>query len=326
MRVFQSGGDGIRFLGRAPDSDREITEKKARNIRILNCQLIQNKRTGIAFQRELDTVWIQNCYIEMTPPSTDSCIDFEPSGNPHPDRLVVSPTDIIIDSNIIKHGTLAPAVSISGIGITDPTRRVKFTNNELSGGGMFCTDVNQLTIQNNTIRVTGPAKAQRIPIVVERGGAFIIISGNLLVNEDPVTRTVISLEAIAPSRVTAALVTNNLCITAAGNGIQCLSSQDVSVAGNMIVATGACGNGIAVRSEAMDVNNISIRDNDVTVAGAGKWTFGIHMAATDHHHVAGISIIGNAIRGATNGIGFDTFHDGRFLGTPVCALNQIGND
>jgi hypothetical protein len=43
---------------------------------------------------------------------------------------------------------------------------------------------NQLTIQNNTILVTHLGTVQRIPVQVQRGGDAVIISGNVLVNDD----------------------------------------------------------------------------------------------------------------------------------------------
>ena len=90
VRVFQSSGDGIRFLG-TPDN-------KVSRVWVDNCQFVQNKRSGIGFQRAAEHVWIQKCYIEMSPPSTDSCIDFEPTGNG-------APTDVLIGSNVIVHQT-----------------------------------------------------------------------------------------------------------------------------------------------------------------------------------------------------------------------------
>ena len=89
VRVFQSAGDGIRLLGEPGN--------KVRKIWIEGCRLIQNKRTGIGFQRAVEFVWIRDCYIEAKPPTTDACIHFEPTGN-------VAPTDVVIDGNVLVHG------------------------------------------------------------------------------------------------------------------------------------------------------------------------------------------------------------------------------
>jgi hypothetical protein len=318
VRVFQSAGDGIRFLGRRANPTTGKPENKVRNVRVEGCDLIQNKRTGLAFQRAVELVWVRDCYIEMTPPSTDSCIDLEPSG--------LSPTDLIFDANIMKHGTLAPAVSLSGSAGPDPARRIKFSNNQITGGHIFCTDVNELTIQNNTIRVANFGTAQRIPIHVALGGDSLIITGNLVANDHPFTKAVISLEG--KREVRRALVTNNLCFAGAGNGIQCLSSDDVIVEGNMIVATGLCNNGILVRSESSAVENISARKNDITVQDAGKWENGVHVVA-DPNPIRHISVIGNSIRGAGKGVVFEGTQYGQLsqlLQRPLCALNRTAED
>jgi hypothetical protein len=307
LRVFQSAGDGLRFLG-SPDN-------KVRKVWVDGCQFVQNKRTGVAFQRGAEFVWIRNCYIEMIPPSTDSCLDFEPSGHG-------APTDIIIDANFMKHGLPATAVAISGIGGPEPTRRVKFSNNVLIGGEIFCTDVDQLTIQNNTVLVTDLGIKNRIPVQIQRGGDSVIITGNLLVNDDTATRAVISLTEVNNRQVTRALVANNLCFARTGIGIQCLSGDDIAVQGNIIVATGDCKHAILVRSEASAVDNISIRDNDITVEGSdSKWETGIGIAA-DPHDIGQVSVIANSIRRAAQGI---VFLHRKFTQTPICALNRVSD-
>jgi hypothetical protein len=136
VEVFQSAGDGVRLLGSATN--------KVRRVWLDGCRLIQNKRTGIGFQRAVELVWVRDCYIEMTPPSTDACIDFEPSGSS-------APADIVIDANVLLHGTAAEAVSISGISGTDPLRRVRFTNNTLQGGVIGGVRAHDVTVAGNTI-------------------------------------------------------------------------------------------------------------------------------------------------------------------------------
>lgn len=94
-----------------------------------------------------------------------------------------------------------------------------------------------------------------------RGDDSVIITGNLLVNEDTATYAVISLSEVNNRQVTHALVTNNLCFARIALGIQCISTNDVAIQGNMIVATGACNHAILVRSQSSAVEDISIRDN-----------------------------------------------------------------
>jgi hypothetical protein len=299
-------GDGMRLLG-APGQN-------VKRLRIENSLFQTNKRSGLAIQRALEQIIITNCTFDGT--VTDQSIDIEPSGHD-------GPTDLLIHGCTINHTNRTPAVTLSGISGPEPLIRCTFTNNVVTGGHIFCTDVNGLTIQNNIIRVTNLGSVQRIPIEVQRGGDSIIISDNLLVNDDAATRAVISLDAVNQRQVTRALVANNMCFARAGVGIQCLSSDDVAIQNNMIVATGSCNVGIFARSESSSMDGISVRDNDVTVKDAGRWNSGIRIAATAPQHIGHVSITGNAIRGADRGIVFD---EGGFLHTPVCALNRIADD
>jgi hypothetical protein len=62
-----------------------------------DCRLVQSKRTGAAFQRNVEFVRVTDCYSEAIPPSTQVGIDFEPTGRIG-QRL--TPADVIIDSNV----------------------------------------------------------------------------------------------------------------------------------------------------------------------------------------------------------------------------------
>jgi hypothetical protein len=71
------------------------------------------------------------------------------------------------------------------------------------------------------------------------------------------------------------------------------------------------------------MDQLSVRDNDITVKDKGNWRFGIHIAATDPHEIGHVSIIGNSIRGAGKGI---VFEGPGFRKTPICSLNRIADD
>jgi hypothetical protein len=299
-------GDGMRLLG-APG-------QHVKRLRIENSLFQTNKRSGLGIQRALEQIIIAHCIFDAT--VSDQSIDFEPSGSD-------GPTDLVIQGCIINHTNQTPAVTLSGISGPDPLVRCKFSDNVILGGPIFCTDVNQLAIQNNFVLVTNLGTAQRIPVQVQRGGDSVVITGNVLVNDDTATRAVISLSEVNQRQVTRALVAHNLCFARLGNGIQCLSSDDVAIQGNMVVATAPCADGVFVRPESSPMDNIAVRDNDVTVKGAGKWQAGIRIAATSPHHVSHFSVIGNAIRGAASGV---VFADPGFRQTPVCALNRIADD
>jgi hypothetical protein len=311
VRVYQTAGDGIRFLGAATD--------KVRKVWVDRCQIVQNKRTGVAFQRAVEQVWVRDCYIEMTPPSTDACLDFEPTGTLPPDDDALR--DIFIDSNLMVHGTDTIAVSLSGISGQHRLVRAQFSNNLVAGGSVFCTDVEQLTIRGNIVVVPETAPA-RITLNVQRGGRELIITGNLLVNDHPEVEATLRLSEVNQRPVSRALVADNLCLGRSSTGIGLLSAGDVAVHGNMVVSTGDCAQGILIRAESSDMDGISVRDNHVTVAGPGTWQTGIRVVASPEH-VDDLSVAENSIRGAADGI---TFDGGGFRRTPICALNQVSAD
>jgi hypothetical protein len=300
-------GDGVRLLGKAEAAGGQNVKR----LRIENCLFQTNKRSGLGIQRALEQIIIANCFFDAT--VSDQSIDFEPTGSD-------APTDLVIQGCIINHTNRTPAVSLSGISGPDPLVRCKFTNNIILGGEIFCTDVDQLTIQNNVVLVTNLGSVQRIPVQVQRGGDSVVITGNLLVNDDTVTSAVIALSEVNQRQVTRALIANNLCFARFRGGIVCRSCDDVTIQGNMLVAMGACTQGIFVDSEASNVDNISVRDNDIMTEGGGIWRTGIQINAKAPHQIHDLSVVGNSVRGASEGIRFNGLS---FQRTPVCALNRI---
>jgi hypothetical protein len=308
VRVFQCAGDGLRLLG--------SSDQKARKIWVEGCRFVQNKRSGVSFQRASEFVWIRNCYIETTIPSTDQSLDFEPTG-------AGAPTDIIIESNIIVHQNGTAAVSISGISSTDATRRVTFAHNIVLGGEIFCTDVAELTIKNNIVLVPASDRPPGVLLNLARGGESVRVTENLLISERTGTPAVIHLGASARP-VSQALLAGNLCITPAGQGINLTSSlpnscDDVVIEQNMLVATGPCTEGVHVQSDISAVNGISVRDNDITVKGSGTWATGILFSGNKIHDA---SAVGNSLRGVATGI---KFVGNEFTPAPVCALNRTAD-
>jgi hypothetical protein len=271
--VFQSAGDGIRFLG-----DGMGPTGKVQRIWVEDCSFVQNKRAGVSFQRAAEFVWIRDCYIEMTPPSTDSCIHFEPSGT-------TAPADVVIDSNVLVHGTDATAVSISGISGDDPTRRVRFANNTLSGGSIGGVDAVDVTIAHNTIE-TG----DREPAATFRGNydSLRIESNRIVV--PGVQRPAIQIAEL--------------------NGF---TSNNVWIVDNQIETP---GDGIFITNPG---NHFEIRGNQIF--GAGGNFFGIVVVLASH--TAGVhrdfKILGNTVGEFTKvGIQLSTFNTSeRFEGVAV---------
>jgi hypothetical protein len=131
---------------------------------------------------------------------------------------------------------------------------------------------------------------------------------------------VIKLSQVNDRPVRRAVVADNLCIASSGAGIQVVSSHDIAISANMIVAAGRCTHGVTVRSEAADVDNLSIRGNDILTQDAGSWATGIRIAASQPHAIHELSIVDNSIAGAAAGIEFD---GPGFRRTPTTALNRM---
>jgi hypothetical protein len=139
IEVFQTAGDGVRLLGSGTNP--------VHHVRLDRCHLIQNHRTGVAVQREVATLRIRRCTIDMTPPGEDACIDLEPTGQP----TAQAANDVIIALNTLVHGNRAMAVSLSGISPTQPSRQVRFLRNTLTGGRVGGVHTERLTLLGNTI-------------------------------------------------------------------------------------------------------------------------------------------------------------------------------
>jgi hypothetical protein len=69
------------------------------------------------------------------------------------------------------------------------------------------------------------------------------------------------------------------------------------------------------------VDNVSVRNNDITVEGPGSWGSGIFLGASSPHEIHHVSVVGNSIT-ATNGV---EFAGAGFRQMPVCALNRLGS-
>ncbi len=296
-------GDGMRLLGK------DGPEQNVKRLRIENCLFQTNKRSGLAIQRAIEQIIIANCIFDAT--VTDQSIDFEPTGTD-------GPTDLIIQGCLINHTNGTAAVTLSGIGSRHPLLRCKFSDNIVLGGQIFCTDVTQLAIQNNII-----VSPKRSAIAVNRGGEECLITGNMIVHEQPDGGAAISLTEANQRQVTRALIAHNLCLTRSGTGILCRSSDDVAVENNMIVATGPCDEGIFVHSENSSMDNISLRDNDILVKDEGTWVTGIRLSSGSAKPIHHISVVGNAVSGAKKGVAFE---NRGFAQTPICALNRISEN
>ena len=314
-------GDGLRMLRT------NSPQRKVKRLRIENCLFQKNKRSGVAIQRGVEQIIIANCVFDAT--ESDNSIDIEPSDTD-------MPADVLIQGCIINHTNPTEAVHLAGTSHNDPLVRCKFTDNIVLGGAVFCVDVDQLTIQNNIVFVTRHVS----PLELHLGGDSVVITGNLIVTENIASEAVIALKGsdlstkeINPHPMRRALVANNLCIASSGSGITCESGNGIAIQGNVIVATDSCLSGISLKSAVGAMDNIAVRDNDITFreetdGKIGRWLFGLFIGATSPdaaspHPIGHLSVTGNSIRNAATGVSFENKN---FTQTPICALNRIGDD
>ena len=158
---------------------------------------------------------------------------------------------------------------------------------------------------------------------MQRGGDSIIIAGNLLISEPAETQAVISVSEVNQRKVRRSIISGNLCFAASRNGIEVISSEDVVVESNLVIATGPGTNGLVLRSVVSEVNGVALRSNDIGVEGDGSWETGVRVIAREDQPVRNLTVLGNSIRGASEGI---RFQGSDFPEPPVCSLNQIDAD
>ena len=166
--VVHSAGDAVRLLGEPGNP--------VQGVHVERCQLVQAKRSGVAVQRSVKTATIRDCTIEMSPPSTGSCLDFEPSGEASEDIVI---EDFVIESNVFVHNTNARAISLSGTGVGPATRGIRFIGNVLDGGGIGGVNCQDVTISDNVI-TAGTDNAFSLD-----GFDDLTISGNRITVEAP---------------------------------------------------------------------------------------------------------------------------------------------
>lgn len=311
VRVFQSAGDGIRLLGEPGN--------KVRKVWVQGCRLIQNKRTGIGFQRAVEFAWVRDCYIEAKPPTTDACIHFEPTGN-------LAPADVVIDGNVLVHGTGATAATFSGISGTDPTLRVKFINNTVQGGGIGAVNAQDVIVANNTI-VAG----QQGPVIILRGACSgLRLSNNKIVAPGGV-RTAVVIASLGDFTSSGVWIESNHIETAAGPGIDISNpGSHFEIRGNRLFGGGFAAIGISVHLEPPLRSHLDFKLADNTIANFRGG--GIQLSTTNSAaRFDGVAIHGNNIYvdvpGAGSPFGISLFKPGngtaRWLLGAVVSENMI---
>ena len=246
--VVHSAGDAVRLLGEPGNP--------VQGVHVERCQLVQAKRSGVAVQRSVKTATIRDCTIEMSPPSTGSCLDFEPSGEASEDIVI---EDFVIESNVFVHNTNARAISLSGTGVGPATRGIRFIGNVLDGGGIGGVNCQDVTISDNVI-TAGTDNAFSLD-----GFDDLTISGNRITVEAPGAAGI--QVARRPTRQSHNVNIHDNVLTVTGPGIDISSGGDhIDVSSNRIVGSGSdTPVGIRVRLISAAVHrDVRITHNSVT--------------------------------------------------------------
>jgi hypothetical protein len=277
VTVVHCAGDAIRLIGEPGN--------KVRRVRINGCRLVRSKRSGVAVQRSVETLWIRDCYIEMAPPSTGSCIDLEPTGPG-------APEDLFIESNTLAHSIPAVAVSLSGTSNGPPARRIRFTGNNLTGGGMGGVNARDVFISENHV-TAGPTGQ----VLAFRGMNDLRITDNVIVAPGG-QRTGIVVSRRNTVESTRVSITGNE-IDVGGTGIEVISAgSHLDVCGNRVFGAGS---NIGIRVELIAVpihRDIRIAHNSLTNFGiAGIRLVGKLPPPTDEVPLPRVEVIGVGISG-----------------------------
>jgi hypothetical protein len=275
--VFQSAGDGVRLLG--------AVGKPLHDVRVCRCRLIQNHRSGVAVQREVTTVRMRGCSIDMTAPGEDACIDLEPTGKPPAE----APRDIVIKSNTLMHGNPTVAVSLSGISVDRPARHIEFSGNSLTGGRIGGRNTDHLAVLGNTIDA-GSADVRGSMLGLHEKCVDLHVVGNQVLAAGQ-QASGITLSGGAGSEQVR--IVDNIVRTA-GVGIDVtVSGSDVEVARNQVHGEGE-NVGIRIRTVGGTTHEaVNARDNTVLEFGRAGIIVGPANEPDDRLHKARIT--GNTV-------------------------------
>ncbi len=260
--------DGIRLLGTGEVDFND-------DVSIEGCTFEGNGRSGITCQRAFRHTRIIGNHFRNT---NDQDIDFEPTGGSAPKR-------VIIVGNTMVRSVPGISVTLSGVSGVDRLRDVVFSNNVISGGSVFGTDLEGVVIANNVIRSSGVESALTLSRAVED----VVVSSNVLSSETAHGLSLFAANGRQPSGV---VVRGNSIRVAVAYGVAVESARDCSIQGNTIRATAGNGvTGIHLRgvTTALDMSNLSVLDNHIH-----GFRYGVNVAAGPAS-VRNASVRGNSI-------------------------------
>jgi hypothetical protein len=214
-------GDGIRLMGLGSPGD-PWTE----GVTIQDSRFEDNGRSGIAVQRGVrDLKVLRNLFQRIS----DQSIDIEPTGS-------VSPTDVLIEDNVVHHSTGNWAIAIGGIGGGDVARRFVFRNNRIENGSVLIYKAHDVTVEGNVI-LGDPYHGAGLRLTHDMANVQIlnnrITSPSTNVGDAGIQ--IVSLNEHYPQAVT---VRNNVVATKSGGVMVRDASLDITIEDNSLSGAG----------------------------------------------------------------------------------------
>ncbi|MGH3699165.1 MAG: right-handed parallel beta-helix repeat-containing protein [Pseudonocardiaceae bacterium] len=296
-------GDGVRIVGRGATALGGTPLDTADKLLIRDCRFKNWGRSGIGCQRAFKQTRITDNFFESN--SGDQAIDFEPTG-------ATSPVEIIIDGNIIMHGTETIAFTIGGINFEN-NQRFTVTNNLILNGAVFGLALEHFTFTNNVI--VNSASSGRSALGLIRHVSDGLIADNIIVSasRDPQTAgvSIFFNNGLAPSRV---LLARNI-IRSLTTGIHVLGANSIQVIDNVVQTNdngdqGIIGVDFESTVEGFPVDNPVLRGNLIR-----NYQTGVRMVSRMHDiHNADLSH--NYLENCTNGFRFARSDTGHIVRSP----------
>jgi hypothetical protein len=228
VRFQNCRGDGIRFMG-TPVAGEPWSEA----LIVQDSEFRDNGRSGIAVQRAVRNLTIARNLFERI---SDQSIDIEPTGGP-------APTDILIEGNVIRHGSGTWAVGLGGVGGTNVAQRLTFTGNQVIGGAVLVYKLDDLTFEGNAI----DADAAHPPLRMTHSITNSRVVGNEFIAAGGGDEGVVQIAALNEAYPKDVDVSNNTI--RAPSGSSGLFIRDalggIDVVGNRIIGSGGT-NGIHI--------------------------------------------------------------------------------
>lgn len=296
-------GDGVRILGKGAAVVGGQPLDTADELIIRDCRFKNWRRSGIGCQRAFKQTRITDNLFETN--SGDQAIDFEPTG-------ATSPVEIVIDGNIIVHGTETAAFTIGGIDF-EHNQKFIVTNNLIINGSVFGLALQHFTFTNNVI--VASASGTRPALELIRHVTDGVIADNIIVSSSTIPAVpcvhITFNNGIAPSRL---LLARNV-IRSLTTGINIVGANSMQVIDNIIQtneddAQGVVGIQFASTTEGFPVDNPVLRGNLIR-----NFQIGVQVAPIKHDiHNADFSH--NRLENCTKGFRFTGSNEGHSVLSP----------